>query len=549
MQQFSQSSSTFAPPPQAPKQHLEPAFQQLTSPIHPTPFPNHGDRLAMPRNGAYMHMAPQGPGPMQPPQTFVGWPQPGEWEDETAPAEVKHRRRTTPDQLRVLEHWFKVNPKPDNNMREWLALELGMTKRNIQVWFQNRRAKVKSIALKERAAQEGGLRTPPKTAPAQLSNGPRPPLTGQLAPPTQVGRRVSFADADQSVAGHFAARSPGLRKGSIPYAIPEDSISPIQSRPSALHLAAMNNSRRASVPNAQTVPSGPFTPPRFTPIRGAAGEVVPVDKPLVVQDASATVAPAVAQPQYTGAPYPSGIPPFTPNGPLPSPGFQFGTHAGPAGEIPPGSWSWMPRDRIGSMASLNTYTTDGTTASEWDSDWMAAIPTGFEPDNRRASAPAELLQQLGILGLNPNVPQVNVSTVPVDPMSASSSGMGSSSSPNFYTPPFNLHPRRHSTSPASPGSESPTKYFDPPAPTAPVYQAATSLNPAFLRPNDRSISAPVIATMSPGPAIPGFNDYSIEGFGSTLSVVSEKPGTEDREDGTGYFGLSGTSVDPVNVMG
>ena len=51
---------------------------------------------------------------------------------------VKHRRRTTPEQLKVLEHWYDVNPKPDNNLREWLAMELGMTKRNVQVWFQNR---------------------------------------------------------------------------------------------------------------------------------------------------------------------------------------------------------------------------------------------------------------------------------------------------------------------------------------------------------------------------------------------------------------------------
>lgn len=52
--------------------------------------------------------------------------------------QVKHRRRTTPDQLKVLEHWFAINPKPDNSLREWLASELGMTKRNVQVWFQNR---------------------------------------------------------------------------------------------------------------------------------------------------------------------------------------------------------------------------------------------------------------------------------------------------------------------------------------------------------------------------------------------------------------------------
>lgn len=52
--------------------------------------------------------------------------------------QVKHRKRTTPEQLKVLERWFDENPKPDNNTREFLASTLGMTKRNVQVWFQNR---------------------------------------------------------------------------------------------------------------------------------------------------------------------------------------------------------------------------------------------------------------------------------------------------------------------------------------------------------------------------------------------------------------------------
>lgn len=88
------------------------------------------------------------------------------------PPQVKHRRRTTPEQLRVLEHWFAINPRPDNGLREWLASELGITKRNVQVWFQNRsvncllcakqpiltlfsRAKIKNQEkAKEAAAQE-----------------------------------------------------------------------------------------------------------------------------------------------------------------------------------------------------------------------------------------------------------------------------------------------------------------------------------------------------------------------------------------------------------
>lgn len=60
--------------------------------------------------------------------------------DKTVPdnCKIKHRRRTSPEQLKVLEHWFEINSKPDNALREWLASELGMTKRNVQVWFQNR---------------------------------------------------------------------------------------------------------------------------------------------------------------------------------------------------------------------------------------------------------------------------------------------------------------------------------------------------------------------------------------------------------------------------
>lgn len=52
--------------------------------------------------------------------------------------QVKHRRRTTPEQFRVLEESFLQNPKPSNQHRKVLADMLGMTTRGVQVWFQNR---------------------------------------------------------------------------------------------------------------------------------------------------------------------------------------------------------------------------------------------------------------------------------------------------------------------------------------------------------------------------------------------------------------------------
>lgn len=59
------------------------------------------------------------------------------------PFEVKHRRRTSRQQLKVLEKAFNENPKPHAAVRQALALKLNMTPRGVQVWFQNRRAKAK----------------------------------------------------------------------------------------------------------------------------------------------------------------------------------------------------------------------------------------------------------------------------------------------------------------------------------------------------------------------------------------------------------------------
>ncbi|KAI8991491.1 homeobox domain-containing protein, partial [Mycotypha africana] len=54
------------------------------------------------------------------------------------------RTRASPEQLAILERTFAVNPSPNHRIREQLSHELGMSERSIQIWFQNRRAKVKT---------------------------------------------------------------------------------------------------------------------------------------------------------------------------------------------------------------------------------------------------------------------------------------------------------------------------------------------------------------------------------------------------------------------
>ncbi|KAJ6782413.1 hypothetical protein PWT90_11240 [Aphanocladium album] len=58
------------------------------------------------------------------------------------------RQRATQDQLATLEVEFNKNPTPTANVRERIAEEINMTERSVQIWFQNRRAKIKLLAKK-----------------------------------------------------------------------------------------------------------------------------------------------------------------------------------------------------------------------------------------------------------------------------------------------------------------------------------------------------------------------------------------------------------------
>lgn len=58
------------------------------------------------------------------------------------------RQRATQDQLITLEVEFNKNPTPTAIVRERIAQQINMTERSVQIWFQNRRAKIKLMAKK-----------------------------------------------------------------------------------------------------------------------------------------------------------------------------------------------------------------------------------------------------------------------------------------------------------------------------------------------------------------------------------------------------------------
>ncbi|ODO09624.1 hypothetical protein I350_01834 [Cryptococcus amylolentus CBS 6273] len=420
---------------------------------------------------------------------------------ESDAATVKHRRRTTPEQLKVLEFWFEINPKPDNQLREQLAAQLGMTKRNVQVWFQNRRAKVKGLAKKEAEGNKTGSSgdlSSSHTPQDPSYVDPHYPSFLQPNPPHSfpMGRRASLANGEaakiemfvakraaaqkqeevlshvksNSGSGHGLGPATGTtgtgtdlgqanaaRRGSIPYPSPVTSLPPppppqqlptpmspkfspaARAGPSALHIAAIrNNTRRASMPGApQLISSGPFTPPRVVGAQlpgavagGRARELSPIrDHEVYGESESWGFLPPPAE--YDAAT-------FLDDSPLPNPTFSFGSAPSDPPAPPPlqhhSSHSsdshdeaqrqqqmfmmMQQRGRLGSMASIGTMGTEnGTTDGEDSSgEWLVdALPEGFEPDARRASAPADLLHQIGIMGLTPNVAGLNGMSGPVRP--------------------------------------------------------------------------------------------------------------------------------------
>ncbi|KAK9469670.1 hypothetical protein V1512DRAFT_256785 [Lipomyces arxii] len=58
------------------------------------------------------------------------------------------RQRATTEQLTILENEFSVNAAPNGKTRQRIANSINMTERSVQIWFQNRRAKIKLLAKK-----------------------------------------------------------------------------------------------------------------------------------------------------------------------------------------------------------------------------------------------------------------------------------------------------------------------------------------------------------------------------------------------------------------
>ncbi|KAF5327702.1 hypothetical protein D9619_004513 [Psilocybe cf. subviscida] len=79
--------------------------------------------------------------------------------------EKRKRSRVTPDQLRHLERIFQSERAPIAPRRKEISDLLGMNERQTQIWFQNRRAKEKTLQQKQALARRESVESAPESVP------------------------------------------------------------------------------------------------------------------------------------------------------------------------------------------------------------------------------------------------------------------------------------------------------------------------------------------------------------------------------------------------
>jgi len=83
----------------------------------------------------------------------------------------KKRQRTSPDQLAILEQIFQTDKMPSQQTRVQLADQLGMSSRRVQIWFQNKRAKVKrGLSKSSEVSEDANADMSPEDGPVLSSS-------------------------------------------------------------------------------------------------------------------------------------------------------------------------------------------------------------------------------------------------------------------------------------------------------------------------------------------------------------------------------------------
>lgn len=62
----------------------------------------------------------------------------------TIPSDQSKKKKFSNEQIKILENLFRTDSKPQLRIKQQLASELGLQPRQVAIWFQNRRARIRT---------------------------------------------------------------------------------------------------------------------------------------------------------------------------------------------------------------------------------------------------------------------------------------------------------------------------------------------------------------------------------------------------------------------
>lgn len=143
--------------------------------------------------------------------------------------DIRRRRRLAPHETEFLARIFEQYPRPTGPMREMIAKRLGMSARGVQIWFQNKRAKVRRDMLESGRAMLLFSPTIPSSAASFVYHHHRPAVSAepdhQVPPPASQRQQRQQQQQHEQHSPHGHA-SLGPAAVVIPHAPSPWSLSP-----------------------------------------------------------------------------------------------------------------------------------------------------------------------------------------------------------------------------------------------------------------------------------------------------------------------------------
>ncbi|KAK9457707.1 hypothetical protein V1511DRAFT_486292 [Dipodascopsis uninucleata] len=154
-------------------------------------------------------------------------------EIDNPPLARRKRRRTSPNELRILHTEFKRCPKPPRHVRQEIAERVGMSEKAVQIWFQNRRQSCRRAAQANPASIQQSFSSSTTSSPEASPLESEFDITRQLEPKKREDRKKN---ANTSQPGQSFDKKPSVKGVLTPS---KSSITNVSSK--ASHNSSLNS--------------------------------------------------------------------------------------------------------------------------------------------------------------------------------------------------------------------------------------------------------------------------------------------------------------------